>query len=177
MNEPYIDSTMGNANGQSQDGRVRNRLQSFGLTMVVMGASFILYYLGCFGTVDGPLTPGNLGAALSGLGVTRLHVVIVLLSILIFALSWNWVFNLTSLLAGARMTCKAARKSDNALCGDPVKRTRHISKRTGKTVVEYVCPRGHRRSEAHFHPIKKGVVSHTMCLACLAFVLIAAFCV
>ena len=173
MNEQQMNPGTYAGNGQP-----RSRLYHFGLTMVVMGASFILYYLGLFGTVDGPLTPANMGAALSGLGVTQRHVIMVLLSVLIFALSWNWVFNLTSALIGARMTCKATQKGDDdELCGAPVKRTRHASKRTGQTVVEYVCPNGHRRSEAHFHPIKKGSISNTACLACLAFVLIAVFCV
>ena len=54
------------------------------------GRQFFLYYLGCFGTVDGPLTPAKMGAALAGLGVTRRHVILLLLSILIGAISWNW---------------------------------------------------------------------------------------
>lgn len=177
MSEQHMNARIYTGTGQSGRGFVRSRLHNFGLTMVVMGASFILYYLGLFGTVDGPLTPANMGTALAGLGVTQRHVIMVLLSILIFALSWNWVFNLTSAFIGARMTCKATQKGvDGGLCGAPVKRTRHVSKRTGQTVVEYVCPNGHRRSEAHFHPIKKGSVSNTVWMACLAFVLITAFC-
>jgi hypothetical protein len=176
MSEQHVNAEIYTGTGQPGRGFVRSRLHNFGLTMVVMGASFFLYYLGLFGTVDGPLTPANMGTALSGMGVTRHHVIMVLLSILIFAISWNWVFNLTSVLIGSRMTCKAADKNGDGFCGAPVKRTRHISKRTGQTVVEYVCPSGHRRSEAHFHPIKKGSVSNTVWMACLAFVLIAAFC-
>ena len=177
MDNQYVNPAMVPATGKPRGGFVSNRLYNFGLTMVVMGASFILYYLGLFGTVDGPLTPDNLGIALSGLGVTQHHVITVLLSILIFAFSWNWVFNLTSALLGARMTCKALEKTGGGVCGAAVTRTRHASKRTGRTVVEYVCPHGHRRSEAHFHPVKKGPISNTACLACLAFVLIAVFCV
>jgi hypothetical protein len=176
MSEQHVNAEIYTGTGQPGRGFVRSRLHNFGLTMVVMGASFFLYYLGLFGTVDGPLTPANMGTALSGMGVTRYHVIMVLLSVLIFAISWNWVFNLTSALIGSRMTCKAADKNGDGFCGAPVKRTRHISKRTGQTVVEYVCPSGHRRSEAHFHPIKKGSVSNTVWMACLAFVLIAAFC-
>lgn len=175
MSEQQINPAMVTGNDQQRRGLVSNRLHNFGLTMVVMGASFILYYLGLFGTVDGPLTPGNMGAALSGLGVTQRHVIMVLLSILIFALCWNWVYNLTSVLMGTRMTCKATDKDGDATCGAPVKRTRHLSKRTGHAVVEYVCASGHRRSEAHFHPIKKGSVSNTVWIACLAFVFIALF--
>ena len=176
MRDQQMNPGIYTGNGQPGRGFVRSRLHNFGLTMVVMGASFFLYYLGLFGTVDGPLTPANMGTALSGMGVTRQHVIVVLLSVLIFAISWNWVFNLTSALIGARMTCKASGNCDDGFCGAPVKRVRHISKRTGQEVVEYVCPSGHRRSDAHFHPIKKGSVSNTVWMACLAFVLIAAFC-
>ena len=176
MSEQHLNAEIYTGAGQPGRGFARSRLHNFGLTMVVMGASFFLYYLGLFGTVDGPLTPANMGTALSGMGVTQHHVIMVLLSVLIFAISWNWVFNLTSALIGTRMTCKAADKNGDGFCGAPVKRTRHLSKRTGQTVVEYVCLSGHRRSEAHFHPIKKGSVSNTVWMACLAFVLIAAFC-
>lgn len=178
MSEQNMNPVMFTGNDPSQRGFGRNRLHSFGLTMIVMGISFGLYYLGLFGTVEGPLTPANVGATLSGLGVTQRHVIMVLISILIFAVSWNWIFNLSSALAGARTTCKAMEKGDdNGFCGAPVKRTRRESKRTGKRVVEYVCPCGHRRADAHFHPVKKGSVGNTVWMACLAFVLIAVFCI
>lgn len=178
MSEQNMNPVVFTGNDRSQRRLGRNRLHSFGLTMVVMGVSFVLYYLGLFGTVDGPLTPGNMGATLSGLGVTQRHMIMVLISILIFALSWNWIFNLTSALIGARMTCKATEKGDdNGLCGAPVKRTRRVSRRTGQSVVEYVCPCGHRRADAHFHPVKKGSMGNTVWMACLAFVLIAVFCI
>ncbi|MGA6924324.1 MAG: hypothetical protein WBY88_01515 [Desulfosarcina sp.] len=176
MNQ-HMTPTIPTGHGQPRGSFGRSRLYHFGLTMVVMGASFILYYLGLFGTVDGPLSPDNVGAFLSGLGVTRHHVIMMLLSILIFALSWNWVFNLTSAIVGARMTCKAGLKEVDGVCGAPVKRTRRTSKRSRQTVVEYVCPHGHRRSDAHFHPVKKGTISNTVWVACLAFVLISVLCV
>ena len=177
MSETTMHSSIDTPIGPPRRGFVRNRLHNFGLTMVVMGASFILYYLGLFGTVDGPLSPENMGATLSTLGVTQRHVILVLLSILIGAISWNWVFNLTSLVIGNRLTCLAGGKGTDGVCGAPVKRTRHVSKRTGQTVVDYVCPHGHRRASAHFHPVKKGSVSNTVWVACLAFLLIAVFCV
>jgi NO-binding membrane sensor protein with MHYT domain len=175
MNEPYLNPTMINANGQPQNSLGRNRLQYFGLTMVVMGISFILYYLGFFGSVDGPLTPAKLGATLSGLGVTQRHVIVILLSLLIGAVSWNWVFNIVSALIGARMTCTARGKGSDGFCGLPAKRNRLVSKRSGQVVMTYVCDCGHRQSEAHFHPLKKGAVSNTVWIACLAFVIIAFF--
>jgi hypothetical protein len=167
---PTMDTT---GTGRPSHGFARSRLHNFGLTLIVMGVSFFLYYLGLFGTVEGPLTPANIGASLSSLGVTQRHVIIILLTLLIGAITWNWIYNLTSLVAGHRMTCQARSKDAHGFCGAPVRRIRHVSKRSGRTVVEYVCPDGHRRNEAHFHPLKKGVVSHTVCAACLAFVIIA----
>ena len=90
--------------GGPPHGFARSRLHNFGLTMVIMGASFILYYLGLFGTVEGPLTPANIGASLSSLGVTQRHVILMLLALLIGAITWNWIFNLTCFAAGRRMT-------------------------------------------------------------------------
>ncbi|BBO84067.1 hypothetical protein DSCO28_46330 [Desulfosarcina ovata subsp. sediminis] len=177
MNQAYNDPAIPHAHGQSRSGLPQNRLRSFGLTMIVMGASFMLYYLGLFGSVEGPLTPDKIGMALSTWGVTQRHVIITLLSVLIGALSWNWIFNLTSLAIGSRLTCTASGKGTTDVCGGSVKRIRRVSKRSGKTVVEYVCAHGHRQSSAHFHPLKKGAVSYTVCLACGSFVLIALFCV
>jgi hypothetical protein len=175
MSEHCSTPTLPAASQYPPQGFVRNRLQYFGLTMVVMGASFILYYLGLFGTVEGPLTPANMGATLSEMGVTQRHVIVVLLSLLVAAVIWNWVFNLTSLAMGHRMTCKALPKGADSHCGAPVKRTRYISKRTGRTVVNFVCPCGHRRTEAHFHPVKKGTAGNTVWVACLILVIIALF--
>ena len=175
MNAEQINPTMNRAIHPPQRGFARSRLCNFGLTMVIMGISFVLYYLGLFGTVDGPLTPANMGKALSGLGVTQRHVIIMLLSLLIGAVSWNWIFNLTSAMIGARMTCTATGKDGNECCGLPAKRIRRVSKRSGREVITYVCEDGHRRSEAHFHPLRKGAVSNTVWMACLAFVIIA-FC-
>ncbi|MBC2733524.1 MAG: hypothetical protein HF981_04130 [Desulfobacteraceae bacterium] len=175
MNAEQINPTMSRPIHPPQRGFARSRLYNFGLTMVIMGASFVLYYMGLFGTVDGPLTPANMGKALSGLGVTQRHVIIMLLSLLIGAVSWNWLFNLTSAMIGARMTCTAAGKDGNEYCGLPAKRIRRVSRRSGREVITYVCDDGHRRSEAHFHPLKKGAVSNTVWMACLAFVIIA-FC-
>jgi hypothetical protein len=105
--------------GGPPHGFTRSRLHNFGLTMVIMGASFILYYLGLFGTVEGPLTPANLGASLSSLGVTQRHVILMLLALLIGAITWNWIFNLTRFVAGRRMTCLARSKDADGFCGAP----------------------------------------------------------
>lgn len=176
MRDIPMEPSINGVTGPHRPRYIRSRLHNFGLTMVVMGASFILYYLGLFGTVDGPLSPDHMGVALSGLGVTRRHVILILLSVLIGAVSWNWIFNLTSLAVGNRLTCKATGDGDDEVCAAPVQRTRRLSRRTGRTIMEYVCARGHHRADAHFRPVKKGAVSNTVWMACLAFVLIAICC-
>ena len=144
--------------------------------MIVMGASFGLYYLGLFGTVDGPLAPARMGTTLAEMGVNQRHVIVMLLSVLIAAVSWNWVYNFASLISGQRMTCNAVDKATAEVCGAAVQRYKHVSKRGGQTVVEYRCPHGHRRPEAHFHPVRKGTLSHTIWIGCAIFTLIAIFC-
>jgi hypothetical protein len=165
------------AGSRPQRGFLQNRLASFGLTLIVMGASFGLYYLGLFGTVDGPLAPARMGTALAEMGVSQRHVIVMLLTLLIGALTWNWIFNLASMLAGQRMTCNAVDKATGETCGAAVQRLKHQAKRSGQTVVEYRCPHGHLRPEAHFHPVRKGTVSNTIWIGCAIFTMIAIFCV
>ncbi len=74
-------------------GFFRNRLQNFGLTMVVMGISFALYYLGFFGGIPGPLSPDCIGDVLAGMGISDRHLLILCLSLTAVALSWNWLYN------------------------------------------------------------------------------------
>ena len=75
-------------------GFFRNRLQNFGLTMVVMGISFALYYLGFFGGVPGPLSPERIGDVLSGMGISDRHLLILCLVLTVVALTWNWLYNI-----------------------------------------------------------------------------------
>jgi len=145
------------------------------LSMLVMVICIPFYYLGLFGTVDGPLHPARIGQALANMGVTQTHSVIFFLSFLIAAVSWNWIYNLVSLGIGARLTCERGIAADGTLCGAPVKRMRVVRKRTGQVVTEYVCSKGHRRPRAHFHPIKKGTVSHTVWVISLGFFLVVMF--
>ena len=79
---------------RSRHGFFRNRLQNFGLTLVVMGISFGLYYLGFFGGVPGPLSPERIGDALAGMGISDLHLLILCLSLTAVALTWNWLYNI-----------------------------------------------------------------------------------
>lgn len=90
INQPGPSSMKAPSN---RHGYFRNRLQNFGLTMVVMGISFGLYYLGFFGGVPGPLSPGHIGDVLSGMGIADRHLLILCLSLTAVALTWNWLYN------------------------------------------------------------------------------------
>ncbi|MBW1925321.1 MAG: hypothetical protein JRJ35_17890 [Deltaproteobacteria bacterium] len=154
---------------------LRRRLRSIGFSMIAMGICFPLYYLGLFGGVKGPLNPEQLGTSLANMGLSKVHMLVFFISLLIFATAWNWVYNLVSLLMGARFTCAKKMDKTGEPCGVPVTRKRFVSKRTGLPVTEYVCEKGHRRSEAHFHPVKKGAVSHSLWVISLAFCAIVLF--
>ncbi len=80
---------------------IRKRTQSFGLSMIVMGGSFFLYYLGLFGNVEGPLSPENIGDFLTGMGVEKIHMLMSFLSFFIIALTWNHIFNLVIHIMGS----------------------------------------------------------------------------
>lgn len=83
-------------------GFVQNRLQNFGVTMVVMGASFGLYYLGLFGGVSGPLQPERIGDWLAAMGFSDRRLLVLLLSFMVIAITWNWVYNAFNRLLGRR---------------------------------------------------------------------------
>ena len=154
---------------------VQQRILRSCLSMLVMIICIPLYYLGLFGSVDGPLHPARIGQALAGMGVTRTHSLVFFLSFLIAAVAWNWIYNLVSLCIGARLTCERKTAVQGTLCGAPVKRKKVVRKRTGQVAAQYVCSEGHKSPQAHFHPIKKGTVSHTVWVISLAFFLIVVF--
>ncbi|MBC2744804.1 MAG: hypothetical protein HGJ93_17680, partial [Desulfosarcina sp.] len=133
--------------------------------------SFLLYYLGLFGNVPGPLAPGKIGNTLAGMGVTQVHAMAFFLLLFIIAASWNWVYNFVNLKFGNRMTCKRQIDDDGTLCGALVKRNKTAHSRTGRFMIQYECSHGHKRRDAHFHPIKKGAVSHTLWGISLCFCL------
>jgi hypothetical protein len=72
---------------------IQTRLQNFGLSMIVMGASFLLYYLGLFGGVEGPLEPAKIGDTLASLGVSNYHVLGICLLFMVISLTWNHAYN------------------------------------------------------------------------------------
>ena len=135
--------------------------------MLVMIVCFPLYYLGLFGSVDGPLNPARLGERLAGMGISRTHSMVFFLTFLIVAVSWNWIFNLVSLAMGSRMTCTRP-KAGGSPCGAAVRR----DKTENQNQTVYICVKNHRRTDAHFHPVRKGAVSHSIWLISLVFCII-----
>ena len=136
---------------------LQQRLRIFGLNMIVMAVSFMLYYLGFFGRVEGPLTMTNIGKTIAGLGITSKDFQIILFVFFIISLTWNWLFNLLAHFTGQRLTCTAPTK-EKGFCGQLVQRSRN-AKKEGWV---YTCPSGHRRTEAHFHPIRKGMLANSV---------------
>ena len=150
---------------------LRQRFACFGLSMIVMGICFPLYYLGLFGTEEGPLNPAQLGVKFAGIGVTKTHMMVFFFSLMIIAVTWNWIFNLVSIAIGSRLTCNKIDK-EGIPCGAPVKRIKVVHKKTGRVAPVYVCSHGHKRPEAHFHPVKKGTLSHTLWVISLLFCIV-----
>jgi len=153
---------------------IQKRLIRFCLSMLVMVLCFPLYYLGLFGSVDGPLNPWRIGDSLAGMGVTKTHSMVFFLSFLVIAVAWNWIYTLVSYLAGLRLTCNKADDAGN-VCGARVERRKVVHKKTGLRVPQYVCSDGHKRPESHFHPVRKGTFSHTLWVTALAFCVIVFF--
>ena len=153
---------------------IQRRLIRFCLSMLVMVVCFPLYYLGLFGSVEGPLNPARLGERLAGLGVTQTHSMVLFLSFLIIAVSWNWIYNLVSLVLGLRLSCIRPNAAGKP-CGAAVRRIKVKDRKTGKLITQYVCTHGHKRLEANFHPVKKSSISHTIWVISLTFCVIV-FC-
>lgn len=157
--------------GNTQD-FLRRRLSNFGISMLVMGICFPLYYLGFFGSVGGPLNPDQLGERLASMGVSKTHILVFFLSFLIIAVTWNWIYNLASLMIGSQMTCIKKIDDEGTQCGAPVTRKKFENKKTGVMVHQYLCAHGHKRPEAHFHHVKKGALSHSLWVVSLFFCII-----
>jgi hypothetical protein len=154
---------------------LQQRLIRFCMSMLVMIICFPLYYMGFFGHVDGPLHPDRIGQALAGMGVTHTHSMVFFLSLLIAAVSWNWIGSLLCLCIGARHSCERKARVNGPHCGAPVQRKKVVRKGTGRKAIQYVCTHGHKSPQAHFHPIKKGTISHMAWVVSLFFCLIVLF--
>ncbi|MBF0119857.1 MAG: hypothetical protein HQK79_13565 [Desulfobacterales bacterium] len=136
-------------------------LNRLGINMIVIGGSLILYYLGFFGQVEGPLNPSSLGQSLADLNITKFHVFIAFIVLTVITISWNWVYNIICHLNGWRLTCNG-KNEEGELCHSIVKRTKSIDKKTGAKMYQYICTKGHTRLEAHFHPVQKGTFANTV---------------
>ena len=147
---------------------IQQRLIHFSASLLVMILCFPLYYMGFFGGVPGPLSPESMGDTLAGMGVTRIHCIWVFLSLLIIAIVWNWIFTLVSFMAGARYTCTRPNAGAKP-CGARVRRTRIKDPKTGKNSFHYICETGHKRPEACFNPIRKGMAAHLVWIVFLIF--------
>lgn len=145
-------------------GYIQNRLQNFGLTMIVMGASFVLYYLGLFGGVAGPLQPERIGDKLAVLGFSNRHLLFICLSFMVIAITWNWMYNAINRFLGRDMTCAVPGEGEPGFCARPVRR-----EMGGRAAGRYVCAAGHQSLKAHFHIVKKGTVSHFLWMMFLVF--------
>ena len=141
----------------------QRRMIAFGLNIIVMAACFPLYYLGFFGSVEGPLNMANIGRGLAGMGFTVASFQALLIAVFIGMLTWNWILNFIAHLTGQRLTCSQGSR-EQGYCGELVERRRDHD---GKSWV-YACPKGHLRSEAHFHPIRKGKLANSLLMASLA---------
>lgn len=162
-------------NGEDSHDLLRRRLTSLGLSMIVMAICFPLYYLGLFGSVEGPLNPSQLGTNLAAMGVTRTHVLVGFLALSVVAITWNWIYNFMNLLIGSRLTCVKKIDEGGTVCGAAVMRKKVVNRKTGKMITEYICNHRHKRPEAHFHPVEKGIFSHTFWIVSLVFCVIVFF--
>ena len=71
----------------------RNQLRRFGYNMVALALSIGLYYLGFFGTVEGPLNPSAIGQHLKTMGFSGKHLLYILFILFAVSLTWNWIYN------------------------------------------------------------------------------------
>lgn len=148
---------------------IQKRMIRVSLSMLVLVICIPFYHLGLFGTVEGPLNPSNIGDGLANMGVTKTHSMLFFLSFLIIAGTWNLIFNLVSYLMGSRLTCTKPDDSGKP-CGARAERRKVLHKKTGQSKTQYVCTEGHKRPDAHFHPLQKGIISKTV------FMIAAVFC-
>ena len=137
--------------------------------MSVMAISIGLYYLGFFGSIDGPLHPARIGAKLNRLGFTQIHLLITFIALFAVTVAWNWIYNVVNRWTGRRFICLDKDTSGNT-CGAAAKlKKNHDQKATGNRRV-FVCDKGHTNINAQFLPVKKGRWGYTLCAAMLTVV-------
>lgn len=141
----------------------KSRMTKFGLSMVVLAVCLILYYLGFFGTYEGPLNPQNIGQTLDAWGLSKAHVAYLFMVLFVLLLIWNWLFNIISILTGKRFFCLVVGP-DGKRCEAKVSRKKRIDAE-GRKSIRYICENGHVSAKAHFYPVKKGPWGYCLCLA------------
>lgn len=92
MNE-HMNHT-GDDRWNSDNRLIRQQTKRLVLTIVSLGGSIGLYYLGFFGTVEGPLNPEKISAAVAGSDISPGHLLAGLFLTFMVSISWNWVYNL-----------------------------------------------------------------------------------
>jgi hypothetical protein len=112
---------------------IRHQAMRLVVTLVSLGGSIWLYYLGFFGTLEGPLNPEKIGAAVAGSNIGPGHLLAGLFLIFLVSISWNWVYNLINRIKIQRAV------------------TRH-PQTAGKQKIAPVT----------FQPVRKGPWSHTI---------------
>ena len=151
------------------DELARRQLKSFGISMLVLGVSIGLYYLGFFGSVDGPLHPARLGENLSRLGFTQIHLLVIFSALFIVSLTWNWIYNLINQWTGKRFVCLYKDKSGKP-CGAAAKLQKTHGQKTTANNRLFLCEKGHTSTNAQYLPVKKGKWGYTLCAAMLTVV-------
>jgi hypothetical protein len=155
-------------NGQSAMKYNSLRMGNFLLTLGIMVLSFVFYSLGLFGEVEGPLTPARLGDTLAALGVTKRHIVALLLAASFFSAIWNRLFNALYRKMGARLVCTHKETEQGPTCGAAVKRE-EVVRHHQQVRIRYVCGKGHRCRQPDFKTFEKGPVSRSIALCSIVF--------
>lgn len=166
MKTAHADNTqfVPTGNPPQRRGFIQTRFQNFSLTLIVMGASFSLYYLGLFGGVPGPLEPARIGDRLAALGFSDRHLLVTFLVFLVISISWNWLYNAVNRLRGRHMTCTFRKDGGAAFCAAPI-----LKEKSEFSAGRYVCTAGHTCSHVHIQVVKKGTVSHFLWMMWLVF--------
>ncbi len=145
------------------------QLKKFGISMLVLAVSIGLYYLGFFGSVDGPLHPARLGEMLNHCGVTKIHLLITFIILFAATLAWNWIYNLINRWTGKRFICLYKDKSGKT-CGATATLQKIHGQKANTNNRVFVCEKGHTNASAQFLPIKKGKWGYTLSAAMLTVV-------
>ena len=152
------------AAGRGHGSFAQSRMRNFGVTMAVMGASFVLYYLGFFGGVSGPLQGASIGDWLANLGFKPRHLLGMFLMLTVLSIIWNWVYNGLNRLFKWNLRCAAPLNDSGGLCSEPV------VERTGYDAgQQYVCRAGHTCGQAQVRAVGKGTIGHFLWMMFLIF--------